>query len=291
MPKSRNDGGRTVTIGEDLDAVIEDYRERLFQLSKAWVVLQDEIDKLNEGGVTPPEEPSKPASDIVVFKWPTSGSDADRDLFPYQQAHPHGIQFVEHDGDGAAQFLLRESDPREPITNGFRAEYSMWGSEDPRHMFGEGDELWVARWLYFPSDAHQGKNSTWDDRLIFQHPDSGSPMFSLHAYGIGHGSVTLGVRQKRHDGAFVYHGRRSVSMNTPVLFVEHVKWSQQSGYYSWWIDGTEINSYTGRTLAVRNRTSVKWGIYGQPTKYLDLGIAFAPGNGTNRSQELVAAII
>lgn len=258
--------------------------------------------RLDEPEPTPTPTPPDPeiSPDIWILRYPSSGDDADRDLFPYQQALEHGIQFVPSPatrGRGAARFYLGEEDPREPITKGYRAEYSMWGTEDPHRFFQEGSWTWMARRLFFPEDWNQGhKDDLWDDRIIDQNPDSGSPHISLHVRGGDSKSVTLGLRSKIQtnpdvDPRWWWHGEVTVPTGKPVVIVRHTKFSRTEGYLEWYVNGTRVGeAWRGRTLQLRGSTYVKWGDYGQPILYFDEGIAFAPGNGESRVEELTKAL-
>jgi len=236
--------------------------ERIEHLSRRIIALE------NRTNPTPAPEPELP-TDVFVRTYPDSGNDKDRDKYEYQQAHDHGLQFVPapfKPGRGAVQVLLRANDVREPATDGFRAEFT----GEPR--WGEGDEVTYAIAIFIPDDWNQGNNSTWNDRIIFQFTDQGSPMFSLHMRD------QFVLRRKDPDGRFSYHASVNIVADRWYNFTFHVKWTRNGdGFFKTYLDGNFVNEYRGRTLAVRSTTYAKWGIYGQPTKLYYGEVRWAKG--------------
>jgi hypothetical protein len=174
-------------------------------------------------------------------------------------------------GARAGFALLKPGDPRWHA-GGFRAE---WQAKD--HTSGPGAERWHGISFYFPEDYNQGSNpSTWDDRIIFQFVDEGSPMLSLH---IDAARQQLWVRRKAADGSFHSLGRWSFETERWYDIVFHSVWQKDaSGRFEVFVDGTQRVSYTGPTLAVRDTTYSKWGIYGQPTHVIFDEVRIAEGS-------------
>ncbi|MGE3961007.1 MAG: polysaccharide lyase [Dehalococcoidia bacterium] len=179
---------------------------------------------------------------------------------------------VHRSGSQAGYALLRPKDPSWS-GGGYRSE---WHGDD--HISGPGDERWHGISYYFPKDFNQGKNSrAFNDRIIFQFADQGSPMFSLH---VDAGKKQLFLRRKKPEGGYQYLGRWSFQTERWYDIAFHVKWTKErTGIFEMYLDGDRVASYSGRTLAVRDVTYSKWGIYGQPTRlYFDeVRIATGPG--------------
>lgn len=163
-------------------------------------------------------------------------------------------------GNYSAQYLLRPGDPRLVGPTGTRVESGWQGSEARA-----GDVRTYEFSYYFPRDWNQGRNSTFNDRIITQFTDSGSPMWSFHIL-----DNQLKVRQKVWSGSnFRYHYQGPLPIEQWVDLKFNVKWSKGSdGWMRIYMDGNLIVNYSGRTLSERNSTYAKWGIYGQPTRLL-----------------------
>jgi len=167
-------------------------------------------------------------------------------------------------GSSAGYAILRPEDPRWS-GGGFRAE---WHGDD--HISGPGTERWHGISYYFPSDYNQGTNSTWNDRIVFQFADEGSPMFSLH---LDARTQELWVRRKlpeRDSGGnpqFEELARWKFSTERWYDVAFHIRWTRDgSGVFEVYVDDVKKVAYEGRTLGERDVTYSKWGIYGQPTK-------------------------
>ncbi len=178
--------------------------------------------------------------------------------------HALGDAPVARSGEKAGMALLKPGDPKWHA-GGYRAE---WHAHD--HVYA-GTERWQGISFYFPKDYNQGRNGTWNDRIIFQYTDEGSPMWSLH---IDAARQQLFVRHKTSTGgkqSFEEIARWSFSTDRWYDIAFHAKWSQgRDGLFEVYVNGEREASYKGRTLMVRNFTYSKWGIYGQPTKlYFD----------------------
>ncbi len=178
-------------------------------------------------------------------------------------------------GTYAGFALLRPGDERWG-GGGYRSE---WHGND--HITGPGAERWHGISFYFPSDYDQGDNSTWDDRIIFQFADEGSPMFSLH---LDADRQELWVRRKLPErnaegNRFETLARWPFETNRWYDVAFHAIWTKDdTGRFEVYVDGARRVAYTGRTLAVRSVTYSKWGIYGQPTRLLfdDVRVAEGP---------------
>ncbi len=199
-----------------------------------------------------------------------------------EHAPPGGIgrtHEAARSGSSAGYALLKPGDARSSA-GGYRAE---WHGED--HA-GKGAERWHGISYYFPRDYNQGKNSaTWNDRLIFQFADQGSPMFSLH---MDADHEQLWVRRKLPNGGsaqqFESLGRWDFDPGQWYDVVIHVKWTKDgSGFFEVYVNGERKVAYRGRTLAERDVTYSKWGVYGQPTHLLFDEVWTAEGPGTLES--------
>ena len=185
-------------------------------------------------------------------------------------------------GTHAGYALLRPGDPRWDA-GGYRAE---WHGND--HIAGPGTERWHGISYYFPRDYHQGSNpKTWDDRIIFQFADEGSPMFSLH---MDVDSQELWIRRKLPergpDGLpqFETLGRWRFEQERWYRVVFHAEWTKDSdGVFDVYVDGKPKVQYRGRTLAERSVTYSKWGIYGQPARLLFEDVRIAEGPNAMRA--------
>lgn len=185
-------------------------------------------------------------------------------------------------GSSAGYALLRPGDPKSHA-GGYRAE---WHGDD--HIKGPGTERWHGISYYFPSDFNQGSNSaTWNDRIIFQFCDQGSPMFSLH---LDAKSQELWVRRKLpnrdSNGKPQFQTLARFPFETGKWYdiVFHAKWTKDgSGFFDVFVDGDQKVDYNGRTLAERDFTYSKWGIYGQPTHLYFDEVWTAEGSGTLES--------
>lgn len=181
-------------------------------------------------------------------------------------------------GSKAGFALLRPGDPSSSA-GGYRAEYH--GNDHTGH----GSERWHGISYYFPKDYHQGSNSsTFNDRIIFQFADQGSPMFSLH---LDPASEELRLRRKLPERdsngkpQFEVLGRWPFETGRWYDVVFHAKWTtNNSGLFELYIDGERRVNYQGRTLAERDVTYSKWGIYGQPTRLFFDEMWTANGSGT-----------
>ncbi len=179
-------------------------------------------------------------------------------------------------GVSAGYALLRPDDPRWS-GGGFRAE---WHGED--HTSGPGAERWHGISYYFPSNYNQGRNAaTWDDRIIFQFADEGSPMFSLH---LDAARQELWVRrkmpEKNTDGSprFQELARWKFSTQRWYDLAFHIRWTKDgTGVFELYVDREKKVDYRGRTLGERDATYSKWGIYGQPTRLLFDEVRIASG--------------
>jgi len=203
---------------------------------------------------------------------------------PGIQANPGGIGSTSESaraGSKAGYAHLDDSDGREAKTDGFRAEYH--GSDHA----GNGDERWHGISFYFPEDVDQGNNSGWNDRIIFQFADQGSPMFSLHMdVDAGELWVRRKLPERNSDGKpqFETLGRWPFETGQWYDMVFHAEWSTgSSGSFEVYVDGQRRVNYQGRTLAERDSTYSKWGIYGQPTRLLFDEVWRAEGSGTLES--------
>ncbi|MGE3962239.1 MAG: heparin lyase I family protein [Dehalococcoidia bacterium] len=184
-------------------------------------------------------------------------------------------------GSSAGYALLKPGDERS-YAGGYRAE---WHGDD--HV-GKGAERWHGISYFFPGDYNQGRNSkTWNDRLIFQFADQGSPMFSLH---LDVDREQLWVRRKlpnrdsNGNPQFETLGRWDFDPGRWYDVVFHAKWTtDNSGFFEVYVDGERKVAYQGRTLAERDVTYSKWGIYGQPTRLLFDEVWTAEGPGTLES--------
>jgi len=179
-------------------------------------------------------------------------------------SHALSTTSIARTGERAGVALLKPGDPTWHA-GGYRAE---WHAQD--HV-GAGKERWQGISYYFPRDYNQGKNSTWNDRIIFQYTDEGSPMFSLH---LDAERQQLFLRRKTSTGGtqtFQELGRWSFQTDRWYDIAFHAVWSKGGdGVFEVYVDGEREVSYRGRTLAVRDTTYSKWGVYGQPTKlYFD----------------------
>ncbi|MCB9484100.1 MAG: heparin lyase I family protein [Dehalococcoidia bacterium] len=201
-----------------------------------------------------------------------------------EQAPPGGIGRTKETaraGSSAGYALLKPGDERS-FAGGYRAE---WHGDD--HA-GKGTERWHGISYFFPSDYNQGSNSaTWNDRLIFQFADQGSPMFSLH---LDVDREQLWVRRKlpnrdsNGNPQFETLGRWDFKPGQWYDVVFHVKWTtDNSGFFDVYFNGERKVAYQGRTLAERDVTYSKWGIYGQPTHLLFDEVWTAEGPGTLES--------
>ena len=174
-------------------------------------------------------------------------------------------------GSSAGFALLKPGDAKW-YGGGFRAEYH--GND---HISGPGDERWHGISYYFPEDYNQGSNSSaFNDRIIFQFADQGSPMFSLH---VNAAKQELFLRHKRPDGSFQYLGSWAFETGRWYDVAFHAKWTKDSsGLFELYLDGELAAEFHGRTLSVRDITYSKWGIYGQPTHVIfdEMRIASGP---------------
>lgn len=201
-----------------------------------------------------------------------------------QHAHPHGIQMVaapKYSNQWAAQFWLKNTDTREPATNGFRAEFH-GGDNIANSLLTTGFVRSYGVAMYFPPDWNQGKNSGWDDRIIFQfHEGKGSPAFSLH---VDAAKQELWFRRKAQDLRLVSAGlRMRFEPGRYYNIAFQCCWSRDmNGYLRAWIDGKQFVDYIGPTITKQGGTLyTKWGIYGQPTKLLVAEVRRADGNRLN----------
>ncbi len=161
-------------------------------------------------------------------------------------------------GEYAGESILRPEDPEYRNDLGYRAE---WQSE----FYAEQDvEYWYSASFYLPEDWDQGRNRTFDDRIIFQfHEGRGSPVFSLH---IHEESERFFVRHKRADESFEYLWSRPFEVGRWYDFAFHVKWTRDDdGFFRIYLNQHLVREYQGRTLAEGRTVYTKWGIYGQPT--------------------------
>lgn len=199
-----------------------------------------------------------------------------------EQAPPNGIGRTTESarsGSSAGFSLLRPGDPQSKA-GGYRSE---WHGSD--HISGPGAERWHGISYYFPKDYNQGSNSsTFNDRIIFQFCDEGSPMFSLH---LDAAREQLWVRRKLPERdsngkpRFETLGRWDFQVGQWYDIVFHAKWTKDgSGFMEVYVDGQQVVNYRGRTLAERDVTYSKWGIYGQPTRVLYDEVWAADGSGT-----------
>ncbi len=189
-------------------------------------------------------------------------------------SHSLGTTSTARTGSRAGTALLKPGDPSWH-GGGYRAE---WHAMD--HTSGPGAERWQGISFYFPEDYNQGHNSsTWNDRIIFQYTDEGSPMFSLH---LDAERQELWLRRKTSTGGtqtFQELGRWSFQTGRWYDLAFHAKWTKDSsGVFEVYVDGKREVSYSGRTLAIRDVTYSKWGIYGQPTHLFFDEIRIAEGS-------------
>lgn len=230
--------------------------------------LVDRIGDLGPGPVVPPDEPDTPdepiPGDVWIRTYSPAHEDDDRDIEGEQSTRDHSIQFVTAPGypeRTAAQFLLLPGDPVHPKAGGYRAEFH--GSN---HV-NAGSEWWESAALFVPEDFDPGPRSGgFNDRIIFQHADAGSPHWSQHLSSDG----LLFWRQCREafgPSKFDYHGDRVPILGKWANVVEHVRWSKGSdGVFESWVNGSKVVDYRGRTLDDRDVAYTKWGIYGKPTR-------------------------
>lgn len=236
---------------------------------------------------TPAPTPSRPSNGIPVdgatLLSRITFEDGERDR-PNAHAHQHSVgttDSVSRSGSKAGYSLLSPDD-RPVSSGGYRAE--LWGDD----LAQSGDERWNGISYYIPHDYDQGSNSrTWNDRIIYQFTDTGSPMFSLHLNADGD---EMWVRRKLPDKGpdgeprFQTIGRWSVDTGRWYDIVFHARWSTGgSGFFEVYVNGDLQADYEGRTLAERRSTSSKWGIYGQPTKLYYDDVWMAEGSGTLRN--------
>lgn len=178
---------------------------------------------------------------------------------------------VARSGSSAGFALLKPGDAKWQ-GGGYRAEYH--GNDSTS---GPGDERWHGISYYFPVDYNQGSNSsTFNDRIIFQFADEGSPVFSLH---LDAAKQELILRHKRPDGKFEYLGHWPFETERWYDVAFHVKWTKDSnGVFEFYLNGALAAEFHGSTLGVRDTTYSKWGVYGQPTHVIfdEMRIASGP---------------
>lgn len=204
-------------------------------------------------------------ADVFVRTYPSSGDDEQDDL-EGQHAHEHGIQFVPapgHPGRGAAQFLVLPGDRTISGPGGYRAEFHGGDHIESEDAF----ERWFGLAYYFAGDWDQGRNSTWDDRIIFQlHENNGSPVFSQHINSNG-----LWWRRKSRSGEsgkFQTLARAQRPPGWADIVFRMVIARDDRGRFEGWLNGERLFEDRGPTLIEGRRPYTKWGVYGQPTKLL-----------------------
>lgn len=166
-------------------------------------------------------------------------------------------------GSQAGTVLLLPEDPAYRGNLGYRSEWQsgFYSDEGGHYAYGAS--------YYLPDDWNQGSNPrTFDDRLIFQfHEGNGrSPTFSLH---LDAGRNQFFVRHMRDSGRFERLWATEIETNTWYDFAFRARWSRSNdGFFQVYLDGRLVHHFTGRTLNDGKRVYTKWGIYGQPTRYM-----------------------
>ncbi|MCK9486808.1 MAG: polysaccharide lyase [Dehalococcoidia bacterium] len=164
-------------------------------------------------------------------------------------------------GAFAGEALLRSGDPQYRGRLGYRAE---WQSE----FHAERDqEYWYSASYYIPEDWDQGRNQSFNDRIIFQFHEgtAGSPAFSLHLTD----ESRFMMRRKRSDDRFQYLWSHPFETDRWYDFVFHAKWTRDDdGFFRIYFNQELVQDYQGRTLPHGSSVYTKWGIYGQPTHVL-----------------------
>lgn len=164
-------------------------------------------------------------------------------------------------GEFAGESLLRPGDPQYRNRLGYRSE---WQSK----FHAERDtEYWYSASFYLPEDWDQGKNRSFNDRIILQFHEGtgGSPVFSLHLDD----DSSFFVRRKRADDSFQYLWSAPFQTERWYDFVFQAKWTDDDdGYFRIYFNQRLVSEYEGRTLADGSTVYTKWGIYGQPTHVL-----------------------
>lgn len=189
-------------------------------------------------------------------------------------------------GASAGYALLLPGDPKS--NGGYRAE---WHGVD---SVGQGLERWQGISYYLPADWDQGDEPrTSDRRTIFQWHTTGSysrsgqvsPIYGLQIIEKSSGPTYVFYRKddyRKSDGSLgstkVPLWQMRVQTGVWLDFAFNTIWSTGSdGKLVVYVNGREVYSHYGATLAGNTGVYSKWGIYGQPTRILFDEVRIAEG--------------